>query len=149
MSNYKTEEIIRKTRPFGYALTVNKIVSKSSGSKFTNNTTVSLNSQTIHSPEIIVDLKKSFLEPIEYKLLNDQNEILHQQVITSNQVEIKISLTSQKGIHRYKHQLNYPDKVQEERKFSIYQADLSTILLTSLKPSQLVSSTFNSNRFSL
>lgn len=144
LSNYKTEEIIRKTRPFGYALTVNKIVSKSSGSKFTNNTTVSLNSQTIHSPEIIVDLKKSFLEPIEYKLLNDQNEILHQQVITSNQVEIKISLTSQKGIHRYKHQLNYPDKVQEERKFSIYQADLSTILLTSLKPSQLVSGWGNS-----
>lgn len=132
LKNFKTEELVRQTRPFGYALTVHKIVEKSTGNPFANKTSIKVLQSEINQKSLSLEIKKKYPEPLKYKTIQMNSQVLIDTLITQAQANIRIPLINHQGIVRLKHHFEYSDETLEDRPFSIYIPTPNTSLLTKL-----------------
>lgn len=132
LKNFKTEELVRQTRPFGYALTVHKIMEKSTGNPFANKTSVKIFHSQIENNLLNLEINKKYSDSLRYQILRGDSKVLIDTLITENQMTLEIPLNQHQGILRLKHHFEYSDQTSEDRPFSVYVPTSKTALLTKL-----------------
>lgn len=132
LKNFQTEELIRQTRPFGYALTVSKLLEKKSSHPFLNKVTVKISPYNKFQDSLLVSIKKKFPGALKLSLATEDLTLGEHLIQSDTIIQLPHQLTS--GIHRINTTLTFPDSSLDRKKYSVSILSSQTKILTKIKP---------------